>query len=61
MTEPSPAVEKVARAVTSGGAAAAERLATEWPELTEALAALLDANDKTVPAEWRRPRSGTVW
>jgi hypothetical protein len=61
MAEPSPAVEKVARAVTSGGAVAAERLATEWPELTEALAALLVENGKTVPGEWRRPRSGKVW
>ena len=61
MPEPSPAVEKVARAVTSGGAAAAARLAADWPELAEALAALLNENGKTVPGEWKRRRSGKVW
>ena len=31
-----------------------------WPVLAEALAALL-AEAKTVPDEWKPPRTGKVW
>lgn len=61
MPEPSPAIEKVARAISSAGPAAAERLAAEWSELAEALPALLGENGKSIPDEWKRPRSGKVW
>jgi hypothetical protein len=61
MSEPSPAVEKVARVVNSGGEAVVTNLVTEWPELTEALAALLAENGKNVPDVWKHPRSGKVW